>query len=65
MISTEKNPRATIIVAIEPKDTSQSGDARHAEAGHGPDHEQPGRLRAELARAGENPREPCWMRLSL
>lgn len=25
MISTEKNPRATIIVAIEPKDTSPSG----------------------------------------
>jgi len=32
MISTEKNPRATIIVAIEPKDTSPSGDARHAVA---------------------------------
>jgi hypothetical protein len=32
MIATKKNPRATIIVAIEPKDTSPSGDARHAVA---------------------------------
>jgi hypothetical protein len=33
MISTEKNPRATIIVAIDPKeDTSPSRDARHAVA---------------------------------
>jgi hypothetical protein len=32
MISTEKNPRAMIIVAIEPKDTAPSGDARHAVA---------------------------------
>jgi len=32
MISTEKNPRATIIVAIEPKDASPSGDAWHAVA---------------------------------
>jgi hypothetical protein len=32
MISTEKNPRATIIAAIEPKDTSPPGDARHAAA---------------------------------
>ena len=29
MTSTEKNPRATILVAIEPKDTSPSRDARH------------------------------------
>src|SRR5580700_2562389 len=32
MISTEKNPRATTIAAAEPKDTSPSGDTRHAAA---------------------------------
>jgi hypothetical protein len=38
MISTEKNPDATIIAAAEPKDTPPSGDARHmvASEGHPP-----------------------------